>query len=96
MSKKVIGIISTKNTEYDRPFNNYIKLVDTYSNMIYEAGGLPILVSFPNQKVNNDIMALCDAFLFTGGPSIDEYQIKSVEYAIKNNKPILAICNGKV
>lgn len=40
------------------------------------------------------ILDLCDGFLLPGGSDIYEYDYNILEYAIKNNKPVLGICLG--
>ncbi len=40
------------------------------------------------------ILKLCDGFLLPGGSNIYQYDYNILEYAIKNNKPILGICLG--
>lgn len=94
MNKPIIGMISPRNEETDRPFMNYTKFINTYSNKILEAGGIPIGLVFPNGKFQTEVMDLCDGFVLQGGPKIESYQINAVKYAIDNKKPILGICLG--
>lgn len=94
MSKPIIGIISPRNEETDRPFMNYTKFINTYPNKILKAGGIPICLVFPDGKFQIEEMELCDGFVFQGGPKIESYQINAVKYAVDNKKPILGICLG--
>jgi putative glutamine amidotransferase len=92
--KPIIGIISPRSFEEDRPFNNYIKFTLNFPKRIIEAGGIPIGIFFPNNEFNVSALELCDGFLFQGGPIIESSQIKTVHYAIEKKKPILGICLG--
>lgn len=94
MRKPVIGMIAPRNTEVDRPFNNYTKFVNTYFSRIIECGGIPIGIVFPDGKFDKDVMELCDGFVLLGGPLIESCQINAVKYAFDNKKPILGICLG--
>lgn len=94
MSKPIIGMISPRNVEDDRPFNNYTKFINTYPIRITEAGGIPIGVVFPNGKFEIDPMEICDGFVLQGGPILESCQINAIKYAIDKKKPILGICLG--
>ena len=94
MSKPVIGLISHRTTEEDRPFNNYTKFVNTYPKRIIEAGGIPIGIIFPDGKFEIEQAELCDGFVLQGGPILESGQINAIKYAIDNKKPILGICLG--
>ena len=94
MKKPIIGMISPRNEEEDRPFMNYTKFINTYPKRIIEAGGTPIGLIFPNGKFQIDEMDICDGFVLQGGPIIESYQINAVKYAIDKKKPILGICLG--
>ena len=94
MEKPIIGMISPRTTEEDRPFNNYTKFINTYPTRIIEAGGIPIGLVFPSGKFEIEQAELCDGFIFQGGPIIESSQINIVKYAIDKKKPILGICLG--
>lgn len=94
MKKPIIGMISPRNTEEDRPFNNYTKFINTYPKRIIEAGGIPIGLVFPNGKFEKEQADLCDGFVLQGGPIIESSQINTIKYAIDKKKPILGICLG--
>lgn len=64
MNKPVIGITPSHNTE-----NDDISLRPTYLRAIAAAGGLPVVL--PLEAGSEDLRqltALCDGFLFSGGP----------------------------
>ena len=94
MSKPVIGMISPRSVEEDRPFNNYTKFVNTYTKTIIEAGGIPIGIVFPDGKFEIEEAELCDGFVLQGGPILESGQINTIKYAIDKKKPILGICLG--
>ena len=94
MEKPIIGMISPRTTEEDRPFNNYTKFINTYPKRIIEAGGIPIGLVFPDGKFEIEEAELCDGFVLQGGPIIESSQINMIKYAIDKKKPILGICLG--
>ena len=94
MSKPVIGMISPRSVEEDRPFNNYTKFVNTYPKRIIEAGGVPIGIVFPDGKFEIEEVELCDGFILQGGPILESGQINTIKYAIDKKKPMLGICLG--
>jgi len=47
-------------------------VLHTYIHSIEESGGLPILIPYvKNKKLLDNVIALCDGFLFTGGGDLD-------------------------
>lgn len=94
MTKPIIGIISPYTEENDRPFFSQIKFVNNYSKRIVEAGGIPIGILFPDGEFHEELLNLCDAFLFTGGSKISSAQVNAVHYARIHSKPVLGICLG--
>lgn len=94
MKKPIIGMISPRNVEHDRPFNNYTKFANIYAKRIIDAGGIPIGIVFPDGKFEIDSMKICDGFVLEGGPKIESFQINVVKYAVETKKPILGICLG--
>lgn len=94
MEKPIIGMISPRATNEDRPFDNYTKFINTYPKRIIEAGGIPIGLVFPSGKFEKEQADLCDGFVLQGGPIIESSQINTIKYAIDKKKPILGICLG--
>lgn len=95
MKKPIIGIITYRNIgENDRPYSDFIKFQSVYVQYLMDNNAIPIGLSFPYGKFMEENISMCDGFLFTGGSLIESYQIEVLDYAIKNNKSVLAICNG--
>lgn len=64
MKKPVICITPSHNTE-----NDDLSLRPTYARAISAAGGLPIVMTLEaGQEDINQLVSLCDGFLFSGGP----------------------------
>lgn len=89
--KPVIGILATyKINDKNNLYDNYYKIIDLYVDRIIEAGGIPIgIISVDDEAINK-----CDGFLLPGGNKIEKRHYKIIEFAIKNNKPLLGICAG--
>ena len=92
--KPVIGIISTRVDEKDRPFMTKTSFNELYPKRIIQAGGIPIGVIFPNNEFNTEVLDICDGFVMQGGSTIYSSNINTVHYALERKKPILGICMG--
>ena len=93
MKKPIIGIIAPRVSESNRPFHCFTKVIDNYARRIINAGGVPIGISFPD-GFDTITLDICDGLIFQGASIIDETYIKSVDYALKKEIPVLAICAG--
>jgi len=95
MSKPIIGVISNRNiNEEGRTFQNTTNFSSLVCESIYNMGGIPIGIFFPNNKFDIDLLKLCDGFVFQGGSKIETSQILAANYAVSNRIPLLGICNG--
>lgn len=93
--KKIIGIfpkiiINEENHLYRKRYEFIIH----YPSKIYEYGTIPIGLVLENGHINENQLALCDAFLIPGGSRIDSSVYELLIYAYKNKKPVLGICMG--
>lgn len=87
--KPIIGIISNIS------INDEIKVNSNNVMAIELAGGEPIaLITETEDIIGNNILDMCDGFLFQGGSYSSDFHYKILEYAQKKNKPVLAICLG--
>lgn len=94
MFKPIIGIISNRVEEDDKPFMTKTSFNETYPKQIIQSGGIPIGVIFPNDEFNTDVLDVCDGFVLQGGFNIYSSNINTVHYALQKEKPILGICMG--
>lgn len=94
MKKIIVGIIPRLVSDDIDPYLNKNEFVDMYANKIYELNHIPIGVLLENNKLNLDVMDMCDCFILMGGYKADKHYYEAIEYAIINNKPILGICLG--
>jgi len=95
MKKIVIGILSQydfKNN--DDLFNNKSIIINTYPKKLQDLGCIAIGLISVDGKVDEEALELCDAFLLQGGKRVQLSHFKILDYAIKNNKPVLGICIG--
>lgn len=93
--KKVIGVFPTVRIEEEsHPYHKRYEFIIHYSHKIYECGAIPIGLVLDNGHINEEQLALCDAFLLPGGQRIDKSVYELLIYAYKNKKPILGICMG--
>jgi len=87
--KPIIGIVSNIS------INDEIKVNSNNVKAIELAGGEPIaLITEAEDIISNEILEMCDGFLFQGGAYSSDFHYKIFEYAEKKNKPVLAICLG--
>lgn len=87
--KPIIGIVSNYN------FNDNITISDDIVKAVELSLGEPIvIVTKAEEEIGKNVLDICDAFIFQGGSQSSDYHYKIVEYAFKNNKPIMGICLG--
>lgn len=87
--KPIIGIISTYST------TDKITVSDDVIKACEEALGEPIvIVTKAEEEVGENVLSMCSGFIFQGGSYSSDFHYKIVEYAYKNNKPIMGICLG--
>ncbi len=94
MRKPVIGIVSPRAVNKERPFEDFTRFINNFPRRIIEAGGIPVGLLFPDGVFSEASLDLCDGFLFTGGSLIEAFQLDIMHYAISNNKPVLGVCLG--
>lgn len=94
MNKPIIGIVSNKTSSKEKPFDDFTKFINNYPRRIIEEGAVPIGLLAPDGNIDEEILNICDGFLFTGGSLIESWQLNVMHYAIENKKPVLGICLG--
>ena len=89
--KPIIGIIARPyySEENNMMFGAYKDII----NSVFCSGGIPICIS-PTEKYLFETISLCDGLIFQGGDNFMEYEKLSLNYAYKNDIPILGICLG--
>ena len=92
-NKPVIAILPTFNLENKEndPYFDRASFVRMYIKKIKESGGIPIGILEENVE---DVLPLCDGFLWPGGSKIYKSFYKVIEHAIKYHKPLLGVCLG--
>lgn len=95
MKKVVVGILPqlVLNTD-DNPYSDRYEFLDLYTKKIIECGGIPIGICLNNGKLEASSLDICDAFLIPGGNRVYDCYYQTIEYAIRNNKPLLGVCLG--
>jgi len=95
MNKVKIGIVPTSHIfENDDPYEDKYSFINNYCKRISENGGIPVGILLSDGKLDEASLEMCDAFLICGGNRIQPFSFKVINYAIKNNKPLLGICLG--
>ena len=94
MKKLIIGIIPTIKRNEDDPYKYKYTFLNSYSKMIIKNGAIPIGLLLNDGNINNDILNICDAFIFPGGNKLEQVHFDVLLHAIQYNKPILGICLG--
>ncbi len=95
MKKAIIGILpNIKFKKNDNPYDDNYIFTNNYSTRIIEEGAIPIGILLKDGQLDKTSLDICDAFLIPGGNKMDKIHYEVVEYAIKNNKPLLGICLG--
>lgn len=95
MNKIKVGIVPSSNLfASNDPYQDKYSFVNGYSKKIFESGGIPFGILLNDDKLNDEVLDLCDAFLIQGGNKVNKYMYEIIYYALKNNKPLLGICLG--
>lgn len=94
-NKVIVGILPQVTTKKDNIFyNDRNEFVNIYSERIKECGANVIGLLITDNKIEESVLDLCDAFLIPGGTFINFAYFDVINYAIKHNKPLLGICLG--
>lgn len=94
--KKVIGFVPKANNLFktDLVYEDLYSFTNNYIERINEAGAIVSGVLPCNAYIDEDSLKIYDGFVISGGARIHPYHIQIVDYAVKNNKPLLGICMG--
>lgn len=94
--KKVIGLVPASNNLFktDFVYEDKYNFINNYIERINEAGAIASGVLPCNGDIDEETLNLYDGFVLSGGGKIHPYHIQVVDYAVKNNKPLLGICMG--
>ena len=91
MKNIVVGIIARddiiKETKVQIITKNNLKYLNNQCEFIG-------ILNYDNCLINTNILSICDGLIFQGGSDIHPYHFQILEYAIKNNIPVLGICMG--
>ena len=91
--KPIIGLVGRLTQSGN--FVNF-ELHQEYIDVILKLGGDPLIL-YPGGETRSYLkeqLALCDGIVLTGGDEIPETDYMILDYALKNNIPILGICLG--
>ena len=88
--KPIIGIITRKSvSDEGHPINI---IYNDIVKAVVKNGGIPIgIILSENYKLLVDI---CDGIIFQGGDDFEEYDVDTIKYIYKIDKPLLGICLG--
>ena len=90
-----IGILPTTHiNENNNPYDDTYSFSNIVIKRIFESNAMPIGILLNDGELNLESLNMCDAFIIPGGKKIEPYYLETINYAIKNNKPLLGICLG--
>lgn len=95
--KKVIGLVPAANNLFktDLVYEDKYYFINNYIERINESGAIVSGVLPCNAYIDDkETLELYNGFVIAGGGKIHPYHIQVVDYAVKNNKPLLGICMG--
>jgi putative glutamine amidotransferase len=94
--KKIIGIIpkSVFGDETVSTFSDTYISLNNYAKRVAEAGGIPITLTPVDNRLSQEQMDLCDAFVVQGGAEFYFYHYQLMHYAFTHKKRYLGICLG--
>ena len=97
MKEVIIGIVPTSNYHDEKNIESYddkYTFINLYGKRILDNGGIPVGILLNDEKIDYRILNMCDGFIIPGGKKICKFDYEIIDYAIKNNKPLLGICLG--
>lgn len=91
MDNITIGIVAR-----EEEINNNLVEVITKNNLKYIKDKCNYfgILCYDNNIYNTEILSICDGIIIQGGNDIYPYYFQILDYAIKNNIPVLGICMG--
>ena len=92
--KVIIGIVPACKRNDENPYEYRYSFINNYSKKILKNNALPIGILLNDCKMDEDILNICDGFLFPGGNRLEKFHLEILIHAIKYNKPVLGICLG--
>ena len=92
--KVIIGIVPACKRNDKNPYEYRYSFINNYSKKILKNNALPIGILLNDCKMDEDILNICDGFLFPGGNRFEKFHLEILIHAIKYNKPVLGICLG--
>lgn len=84
--KPIIGIIMR--LDDSRSF-----LKNEVLNYVIQSGGIPIGI-YQSKNITNEIITLCDGFIFQGGDEFTKYDLDLMKKLVEIKKCVLGICLG--
>ncbi len=91
MENITIGIIARDeiigNTNFQVVTKNNLKYIHNKCNYI-------ALLNYDNSPIDTKVLDKCDGIIIQGGTAVYPYHFQIIDYAIKNNIPLLGICMG--
>lgn len=92
MNKIVVGVLLR-----DKEYENNDEVMVSKNNLRYlhnKCSMIGIMMYDNYETIDYDVLDMCDMFIIPGGSIIYPYYYEIIDYAIKNNKPVLGICLG--
>ena len=91
MRNITVGIVAKDknidNENFQVVSKNNLKYIHNKCNYI-------AILNYDNTSIDTDMLNICDGIIFQGGSDIYPYHFQILDYAIKNNIPVLGICMG--
>lgn len=90
----IIGIVPNYIEESKDPYDKYFKYTSIYAEKVLEENAIPTGILLNDNTINDKNLEIYNAFIIQGGNKVQKYVYKIIDYAIRNNKPLLGICLG--
>ena len=96
MKKPIIGIIPDIDINKGKfpKKGNFVPL--DFIKKLQESGAEVIILGVSGEKddISQEILSICDGFLFMSGNYFFPYHLEAMGFAVKNHVPVLGICLG--
>lgn len=91
MENITIGIIA-KDKNIDN--QNYCVVSKNHLKHLHNKCNYISILNYDNNYIDPEVLNKCDGIIYQGGLDIYPYHFQILNYAIKNNIPVLGICMG--
>ena len=95
MARTVVGVAANLCPVDAEGKNIHSSVSCKFAESIRQVGGLPLVIPVGDESIVRDYVEMIDKLILTGGQNVHpEFELALLKEALRQNKPIMAICRG--